>query len=316
VLRSLSLALLGAATLAVLAPQAGAYRAVGPKWPGGVITYFDDAPDQAWALDQAVSAWNRSGALVRFVPATRDQAAVVVEHSDDPTIAACRKAEASVGHVRHARVFIFRRDDSSLFCNRWNAAFFLAHELGHVLGLAHETHTCATMNPVGNMEGGSQCADRNAWEWFCRLLEPDDVAGAVALYGGAPAPMRGPPDCPLYRSQRPPAVKLTWHAAERAVELTVTGASAPAYVQFLAASVSGKPTGFGYAGALGACPSATARAAAPNFAYQDGNRWDGTIAVDPPPGRYCYLSWSVDALGRRSAKIAQRIIVVPPRPSG
>jgi hypothetical protein len=39
------------------------------------------------------------------------------------------------------------------------------------------------------------------------------------------------------------------------------------------------------------------------------------IAVDPAPGRYCYVFWSVDGFGRRSAVLARRIIVVPPKPT-
>src|SRR5579872_3556309 len=40
--------------------------------------------------------------------------------------------------------------------DRYEAAIVAAHELGHVLGLAHETHVCATMNPsAGQLCGTS-----------------------------------------------------------------------------------------------------------------------------------------------------------------
>ena len=310
------LALVAAIVLAVTAPSADAFTVHGRRWPHGLITYYDAAPDQAWALARAVSAWNGSGANLRFVATSRSRADVIVEHGKNPAIASCRRAVATVGRVRHARVFIFARNDGSLYCNRFNAAFFLTHELGHVLGLAHELRVCATMNPSGNMSGGEFCPNRQPWQWFCRLVEPDDVAGAIALYGGVARPEPGSGMCPLYTSQGPPDVHLEWLAAERAVRMSVQGSTAPAYAPFLRAETSGHAAGFGFAEASGSCPNGAALASRPDDAFQAGDRWDGVIAADPSPGRYCYVFWSVDALGRRSATTARRIIVVPPRATG
>jgi hypothetical protein len=52
------------------------------------------------------------------------------------------------------------------------------HELGHVLGLGH-SRRCATMDASLGFHCGLV---PNVF--YCSLLRPDDVAGAVALYGG------------------------------------------------------------------------------------------------------------------------------------
>jgi hypothetical protein len=45
-----------------------------------------------------------------------------------------------------------------------------------VLGLGHTAVRCAAMS------AGWSCPDAPAGEWRCRLLERDDVEGAVHLY--------------------------------------------------------------------------------------------------------------------------------------
>jgi hypothetical protein len=80
----------------------------------------------------------------------------------------------------------------------------VAHELGHVLGLDHENHACAVMNPASM----SLTTDQGPWSvapercrglkegsWFCRVLSKDDLKGAKKLYGGHPR-VRGKEFCP------------------------------------------------------------------------------------------------------------------------
>src|SRR5687768_7565545 len=67
------------------AEAASAYRFHGVPWPGGVVRYYNAAPSQAWALWQAVAAWNRSGANVRFVATSRRNAQLIIRH--DPIVA-------------------------------------------------------------------------------------------------------------------------------------------------------------------------------------------------------------------------------------
>src|SRR5581483_3533781 len=186
-----------------LAGTADGYVGAGQAWPDGVITYYNDARDQAWAVKRAVDAWNASGARVRFVAAGPRSAQVRIEHF--PGVSCTVNAEATVGYGPNARVWIFRRNDSSTYCNRYVAAQLLAHELGHVLGLGHESRTCAVMNPVNTLQGPARCGKARPWQWRCRLLTADDVAGALALYGGAARVQAGRSACDLYRAIGAPA---------------------------------------------------------------------------------------------------------------
>lgn len=163
-------------------------------WPGGIVTYYNEALDQEWAVRQAAEAWNASGARVRFSAAPRESAMVTITYNRTET---CDYAEAVVGFSPRSTVTIFRRDDSSQLCNRYAAAQAMAHELGHVLGLEHRQGVCATMNARGNYHGPEQCEPAPPGWWHCRLLQPVDVEAAIALYGGALQPPQTP-FCPIY----------------------------------------------------------------------------------------------------------------------
>jgi hypothetical protein len=59
-----------------------------------------------------------------------------------------------------------------------------AHELGHVLGLGHQDHRCARMNPVYNQDGTpNHCSAHSLRYWLAHPLTADDVRGARHLYG-------------------------------------------------------------------------------------------------------------------------------------
>src|SRR5687767_13563101 len=47
-------------------------------WPDGTVTYFNASPEHEWAVQQAVGAWNASGARVRFVPTTAAEAQLLI----------------------------------------------------------------------------------------------------------------------------------------------------------------------------------------------------------------------------------------------
>src|SRR5262249_38301709 len=60
----------------------------------------------------------------------------------------------------------------------------------------------ATMNPSGNYSGGGECQPKLPWAWRCSLLEPDDVAGVAAAYGGTPKPPATPRALPVLHGDR------------------------------------------------------------------------------------------------------------------
>jgi hypothetical protein len=186
---ALVLALVGL-TVFTLRSHGGYAADVGGAWPQGEIRYYNAAPEHEWALQQAVNAWNRSGARVQLQRSTRPEADLVVS-SDART---CGHGRATVGYSVPATIsiFSFRLGRG---CDRYAAARALTHELGHVLGLDHTVAECAAMNPSGYYGGSPQCPPGHPSFWRCRLLEPHDVAAAVRIYGGEAAPVRLEPMC-------------------------------------------------------------------------------------------------------------------------
>ena len=308
VLLSLALFVMFGSATAKAAPS---YRFHGVPWPGGEVRYYNAAPSQAWALWQAVAAWNRSGARVRFVATSRKDAQLIIRH--DRSVADCKRARATVGFVPGATVKIFARRDASTSCNRYTAARFLVHELGHVLGLRHEDGGCATMNSAGWYGGGGMCPSGKPWEWRCQLLEPDDIHGVIAIYGGSlKRQKRSSPLCPLYDPITPPSrVMVSSQPNSQEIELSFRPAADPALPAFLAARVAGLG-GFAYLAQPNTCPSPSAFYAAIRGVWSASNRNGFSAVVDRfPPGTYCYAVWSIDAFNRPSSRVSTALVTVP-----
>jgi hypothetical protein len=175
--------------VAIVVPSsAGAFRLEGGRWPTATITYYNEVPAYAWAVDSAAYAWNTSGARVRFLKSSRRDAKVLVgirwyKAAGDASV------QTRKGRIVSAKVGIQNGQD------RYTMALVVAHELGHVLGLDHEDRVCATMNSTLVENHTEQCPAAPQGMWICRLLRTDDVRGAVKLYGGTPRPIRGPERC-------------------------------------------------------------------------------------------------------------------------
>jgi hypothetical protein len=286
--------------LGLLAGSADGYVTAGPPWPGGVIRYFNAAPDQQWAVQRAVDAWNSSGARVRFVAARRARAELLIEHF--PKVPCTTNAQASVGYQERARIYVFQLDQSSPYCNSLMAVQTVAHELGHVLGLGHETRGCARMNPDGGLQGPSLCPQAKRWQWRCRLLTPDDVAGAVALYGGVVRPQRGPLDCDDYVGIRAPTrVAVAWTGTPHEVRVSFRRPPSVAVPAFL--SVQGN-TQESFVAAATANRCDTDARAHPREVWRTAPGGMQTMVMALAQGTHCLTVWAVDSFGRPSARPA------------
>jgi hypothetical protein len=184
----LAFALLSLVTGVALAGPADAYRLEGARWHTHTISYYTEVPAYRWSVDSAAYAWNTSGADIQFVKTSRAAAKVLIgarwyTHAGDARV------QAIGGRIVRAQVGIQTGHD------RYEMALIVAHEFGHVLGLDHETRVCATMNPTVGGDHTTLCPQPAAGQWTCRLLEADDVRGAIALYGGTVRPWRGSPFC-------------------------------------------------------------------------------------------------------------------------
>jgi hypothetical protein len=172
----------------VCVPSAGAYTFRGGRWKTTTITYYSEVPAYTWSVDTAAYAWNTSGARVRFVKSSRRDAKVLLGVQWFKAAGDARP-DVRNGRIYGAKVGIQNGLD------RYTMALVVAHELGHVLGLGHETHVCATMNPSLDVDHPALCATPPEGMWVCRLLRADDVRGAVKLYGGTVRPWRGSEFC-------------------------------------------------------------------------------------------------------------------------
>ncbi len=280
-------------------PIGGASTVIeGAPWPGrGVarIRYFN-ASSAKWPVAQAVNAWNSSGARVRFVPVARKRAQVVISDSAGPPSDHAMSGFASVGYiypgggyVKLSRLAHPRRPNYSM-------AGVATHELGHVLGLDHQDDGCATMNTIL----WAACTDARS----CRLLERDDIRGAIKLYGGR-ARMARPAFCP-----KPPSeIRATADPNAYGVTLEWRNPRGPFFDRVQVARGKGE------------CP----RRPGPGTGWEPSSSAPGAGAwlVDRDfasgarllTGRYCYAVWGVGDQGLQSRRKTVWVEFDPSRPA-
>lgn len=196
--------LLLASAMAWTAP-AHAFVAEGQPWAQGRIPYYDSTPYRP-QVAAAVRAWNTSGARVRFVAVPRRSAKVIIRVGSGATF--CSRGYASIGRTMRGFVDLPIASPGCGGRNPHVVTLIAAHELGHVLGLGHEDRRCAVMNASMSSTRPARCPSQARWQWRCRILERDDVAGAVRRYGGTIAP-RPPELCDAYAAAPPPTMLTT-----------------------------------------------------------------------------------------------------------
>ncbi len=302
-LTSQSIGLLAAATvaLALLVPAAAhAYVFAGRPWPNHRVTYYNTVKSRDWAVKKAVAAWNTSGADVRFVATSSGAAQVHIQLGPVPT-GAC--GFGTYGDQGNAHVFLA----SGLICGSGAIAVeIIAHELGHVLGLGHEFHKCALMNVTNGVLGLCHHLPPLGFsQYLCDPLQADDIAGAIALYGGK-ARKVAHPACDAWTPLGAPA------------SLTVSGTTvqwkdAPATKALIPGlfAVNPSPTVI-LAVAQGHCPTdPTKDGFIANVAAKPGQANTYTMAA-LAPGQYCLAAWTQDLLQRHSALVTAQFTVAGP----
>jgi hypothetical protein len=179
---------------AVMTGTPEAYTLNGPKWNRTPISYYInptnlDLPEAAvvtavragadtWAQQSNVNFSFSYGGPSSVTTNTLDNVNVVMfrNASSGQAIATTYYWSNSSGLLDADIVFwdeAFQFFSGSTGCS---GGFYIediaAHEFGHALGLGHSTSTAATMYP-----SVSWCNTSN------RVLDADDIAGAIALYG-------------------------------------------------------------------------------------------------------------------------------------
>jgi hypothetical protein len=168
-------ALAAGVLLAALPPAAGAYEIEGRPWPSGNIRYFVEDGALKKPVKRAAKVWNARDLGVRFVSSSADEAKVFFRLGQENCGGAAR-----VGYPGRRG---FSLAEINTDCGTGVATLTSVHEFGHILGLGHETGTCARMNPTFSGSGTpGRCNRRSLSYWLDHPLTKDDVRGARALY--------------------------------------------------------------------------------------------------------------------------------------
>ena len=157
----------------VIVPASFGFVIGGERWPGPTISVWNTTSYAGPVLD-AERAWNTTPASIRFVPAADEASADVIVRYGPPH----EPGQASVGYAPGDSTVTLPRGLS-----RMVSTTLAAHELGHVLGLGHESHGCTVMAAVVRVGPATRCKIAACKTIVRCLVQPDDANGAIALYG-------------------------------------------------------------------------------------------------------------------------------------
>jgi hypothetical protein len=175
----------------------------GMPWPkrSTLGVYSTLGPRYVKSVDLAIAQLNASGARITLKRVTRAAGAKVVIKRKDRQLPAGLSTQGRRPSGPSLVTLRLRSFDGDLERNPYAAAMLVAHELGHVLGLNHPDQNprlCTVMNPAFFFvcpKGDKSAIDEVSPELFtCRLVQQNDKAALVKLYGGR-ATKAGPLAC-------------------------------------------------------------------------------------------------------------------------
>jgi hypothetical protein len=329
-----------AAAFSLAASPVLAFHDQGTPWPGHVITFHNDLPVDAAVIAAAVHDWNTSGASVRFVAAPASSAEVTIlpmpaipltklERTNGggsadalgfatvgavPRTAPVRPPSGG-GVVYGAHVWLAKvgvRDRYGVRIAAGTMERIAVHELGHILGLGHEHRACAVMQPILNEGCG---IGRRYWMGLCHdPLEPDDIRGAVSLYGGR-EPTFHERLCvisPLPGAPRRVSVRLTDNNLRSVVRWrNPRGVTLKIGHRIDPYALDGHPTVEAYQiqGSLGSCPRGRRHVLERELTHSGS--WT-TAGLPLSPGAWCLEVRALDWFGRLGRPITVRVTVPQP----
>ena len=274
-------------TIAAAAGIESAPGAVSPRaWPGDTIAYRDLTGDHGYhaAVRDAVAAWNRLGLGTRFVPAPRGRSSVQIVFSAGRCLSGTA-GRAPTGFQRNGARVVVRA------CPAIVRPLLVAHELGRVLGLGTDDHTCSLMNSKGSSDGRTfaapaLCSRAAPPSWLPQLVDPSTAARAHALYAAPPAAL-------AVRFTAGPEPRLDWR------EPHATG------LRTLVLRTTGRcPARSDITGGTGA----TVLYSKPAFA---GSHYAIDVKLGSAAGSYCYRLFNVSATGRPTPSTTFTFVLQP-----
>ncbi len=247
----------------------------------------------------AVRTWNASGVRIRFKAASRGRAQVRIASGGRRGCFGFAQIGYASGRRANVRLGAGCPYVSSM-------TGIVAHELGHILGLMHEDRRCAAMNTVLD----AHCGLQPAFEYRCRLLERDDVRGAVTRYGGRVRPVRPDPYCPSFAAPQPPAIR-TIASTGGSIDAGVAIAEPQRLVADAGPVIFAELLVYRYADA---CPPDAGAGEPYRRSYADYGTRTTSLDVMPEPGTWCYAVAVGDTTGRRSPFATAAVVVPEPAP--
>ncbi len=247
-------------------------------WPGIAIGYRDLTGAHGYhaAVRHAVTAWNRVGLGVRFVPAPAGQSMVQIVYSSGRCLSGVA-GRAPIGFQRFGARVVLRS------CPAIVRYLLVAHELGRVLGLGNNDDTCSLMNTKGASDGQTfaapaRCSRYAPPAWLPRLVDPLSAARARALYAAPQAALE---------------VRFTPGANPRVDWRQPTGSSRRSVLLRTTGRCPARTDVLGHGGA-------TVVYSEPSYA---GRHWAVDTGLGSAPGSYCYRLFNISASGRPTPSV-------------